>query len=121
MPTQIVLVDDDAFYREVVAADLADRGFAVSGFADGPALLTALQAGIEAQVALLDWSLPDMSGLDLLRTLRERGFGLPVVFLTGRSRLEREMEAFRAGAVDFIDKTCGIEELVQKLGRIIGS
>ena len=118
--TQVVLVDDDALYREAVAADLEDRGFAVVGFADGAALLAAVLAGIEAEVVLIDWSLPQMSGLDLLRALRARGFGLPVAFLTGRSRVEREGEAMKAGAIDFIDKTCGIEELVQRLGRIIG-
>jgi FixJ family two-component response regulator len=118
--TQIVLVDDDALYREAVTADLEDRGFAVMGFADGAALLAAVRAGIEAEIALVDWSLPQMSGLDLLRALRERGFGLPVAFLTGRSRVEREGEAMKAGAIDFIDKTCGIDELVQRLSRIIG-
>lgn len=120
MRTQIVLVDDDALYREAVAADLEDRGFAVAGFADGAALLAAVQAGLEAELALVDWSLPQMSGLDLLRALRAHGSALPVAFLTGRSRVEHEAEALAAGAVDFIDKTCEIEELVRRLGRIVG-
>ena len=120
MRTRIALVDDDALYREVVAGELEDRGFSVAGFADGAALLAALQAGPEAQVALVDWSLPHMSGLDLLRALRGRGYGLPVAFLTGRSHAEYEGEAMNAGAADFIDKTCGIEDLVQRLTRIIG-
>ena len=117
--TRIILVDDDALYREVVTGDLEDRGFAVAGFADGRALLAALQDGIEAELALIDWTLPHMSGLDLLRALRQQGRRLPVAFLTGRSRVEREQEAMAAGAVDFIDKTGDIEELVQKLRRIL--
>ncbi len=120
MPTRIILVYDDALYREVVTADLKDRGFAVAGFADGPALLAALRDGVEAELALIDWTLPHMSGLDLLRALRERGWRLPVAFLTGRSRVEREQEAMAAGAVDFIDKTGDIEELAQKLARLVG-
>ena len=120
MQTRIVLVDDDDLYREVMAADLEDRGYAVLGFADGAALLAAVQAGIEAEAALIDWSLPRMSGLDVLRALRARGCALPVAFLTGRSRVEREGEATQAGAVDFIDKTCGVDVLVQKLDRIVG-
>ena len=116
----IALVDDDALYREAIAAELEDRGFSVIGFADGAALLAAVQGGIEAQVALVDWSLPYMSGLDLLRALRGRGCRLPVAFLTGRPQVKYEGEAINAGAVDFIDKTCGIEELVQRLSRIIG-
>ena len=120
MQTRIVLVDDDDLYREVMAADLEDHGYAVVGFADGAALLAAVQAGIEAEAALIDWSLPQMSGLDVLRALRALGSVLPVAFLTGRSGAEHEGPALQAGAVEFIDKTCGIDVLVQKLGRIVG-
>jgi len=117
---RIVLVDDDDLYREAMAGNLEDRGYAVVGFADGAALLAAVQAGIEAEAALIDWSLPQMSGLEVLRALRARGCALPVAFLTGRSGAGREGEALQAGAVEFIDKTCGIDVLVQKLGRIVG-
>ena len=56
----------------------------------------------------------------LLRTMRGDGHGLPVAFLTGRPHREYQGVAIAAGAVDFIDKTCGIEELVGRLSRIIG-
>ena len=121
VPTQIVLVDDDDLYREVMTADLEDRGYAVVGFADGPALLAAVQAGLDAEAVLIDWSLPQMSGLDVLRALRAQGSALPVAFLTGRSSDEHAGQAIEAGAVDFIDKTCGIDVLVQKLGRLVGT
>ena len=120
MGSQIVLVDDDDLYREVMTADLEDHGFAVVAFADGAAFLAAMQAGLEAEAALIDWSLPRMSGLDLLRALRARGSALPVAFLTGRSRDGHEGQAIEAGAVDFIDKTCALDVLVQTLGRLIG-
>ena len=115
----VFLVDDDDHYREALSADLADRGFAVSCFADGPSFLEALSNGIEAQVALLDWALPQMSGFELLSALRERGIGLPVVFLTGYSQVERELQALNRGAVDFIDKTRGTEVLAHRLRVII--
>jgi two-component system response regulator ChvI len=119
VPIRIILVDDDDLYREVMTADLEERGFAVVGFADGPALLAAVQAGLAAEAVLVDWSLPQMSGLDVLRALRAQGCGLPVAFLTGRSGDEREGQAIEAGAIDFIDKTCGIDVLVQKLRRLV--
>lgn len=119
MPTRIVLVDDDELYREVLAADLEDRGCAVVGFADGAALLAAVQAGLAAEAVLIDWSLPQMSGLAVLRALRARGCALPVAFLTGRSGAEHEGQAMAAGAAFLIDKTCSIDELVQKLARIV--
>jgi two-component system response regulator ChvI len=115
----VVLVDDDDDYREVLSADLADRGFSVSCFADGPAFLEALSNGIEAQIALLDWALPEMSGFELLGALRERGIGLPVVFLTGYSLVERELQALDHGAIDFVDKARGTEVLAHRLRVIL--
>ena len=116
----IVLVDDDDHYREALSADLADRGFSVACFADGPSLLEAMSNGSEAQVALLDWVLPEMSGLELLDALRERGVGLPVIFLTGYAMVERELQALDRGAVDFLDKARGVEVLAHRLRVIIG-
>ena len=115
----IVLVDDDDHYREALSADLADRGFTVSCFADGPSFLAAMSNGVEARVALLDWVLPEMSGFELLGALREQGIELPVVFLTGYSLAERELQALGRGAVDFVDKARGTEVLAHRLRVII--
>lgn len=100
----VVLVDDDDIFREVLSADLADRGFTVASFADGPSFLEAMSKGVEAQVALFDWVLPEMSGFELLGALRQRRIELPVVFLTGYSLAERELQALDHGAVDFVDR-----------------
>jgi two-component system response regulator ChvI len=115
----VVLVDDDDDYREVLSADLVDRGFSVSCFADGPSFLEALSNGIEAQIALLDWALPEMTGFELLGALRARGIGLPVVFLTGYSLVELELQALDHGAIDFVDKARGIEVLAHRLRVIL--
>jgi two-component system, OmpR family, response regulator ChvI len=115
----VVLVDDDDDYREVVSADLVDRGFSVSCFADGPSFLKAMSNGMNAKVVLLDWALPKMSGFELLDALRERRLGLPVVFLTGYSEVERELQALDRGAIDFVDKARGIEVLVHRLRVIL--
>jgi len=115
----VVLVDDDDLYREALSADLEDRGFTVSCFADGPSLLEAMNQGAEAHVALLDWVLPEMSGVELLGALRRYGIELPVVFLTGFSPAERELQALGHGAVDFVDKARGTEVLAHRLRVII--
>ena len=86
--TPIALVDDDPLYGEVIAHDLVDRGFAVHKFRDGRTFLDAVQQGLAVRVVLLDWTLPAMSGLEVLRTLRQRQVSIPVVFLTGRCRVE---------------------------------
>ena len=117
----LVLVDDDDLYREVLSAELADRGFSVSCFADGPSFLEALSNGLEAKLALLDWALPEMSGFDLMGALKEQRIGLPVVFLTGYSLAERELQALDHGAVDFVDKARGMDVLAHRLQLIVGS
>src|SRR5215217_4664676 len=117
--TDIALVDDDDHYRAVLSADLAHRGFAVACFADGPSFLQPVSQGVEAEVAVLDWALPEMSGFELLGALRDRGFGLTVVFLTGYAMAERELLALDRGAVDFVYKARGTEVLAQRLRLII--
>jgi len=112
-------VDDDDLYREALSADLAERGFSVSCFADGGTFLDALSNGMVARVALLDWVLPEMSGFALLGALRERGIALPVVFLTGYSLADRELQALDHGAVDFVDKARGTDVLAHRLRLII--
>ena len=115
----LILVDDDKYFLEVLSAELADRGFSVSCFADGPSLLAAMSKGVEAEVALLDWVLPEMSGFELLEALRAQGIDLPVIFLTGYSLAERELQALDRGAVDFIDKARGTEVLAHRVRVII--
>jgi two-component system, OmpR family, response regulator ChvI len=98
---------------------LVDQGFSVSCFADGPSLLEAISKGVEAKVALLDLALPRMSGFELLSALRESGIGLPVVFLTGYSQAEWELQALNRGAIDFVDKARGIEVLTHRLRVVL--
>jgi two-component system, OmpR family, response regulator ChvI len=112
---RILFVEDDDLCREAIAAELSEHGFVVQSFADGAALLASLEASATAEVIILDWSLPQTSGIDLLPELRRRGIDVPVVFLTGRSLTTYESLAFERGAIDFIDKTRGVEILVRRL------
>ena len=118
---RVLFVEDDEEYREALAGDLADRGFSVQGFADGASFLQSLDAAADADVVLLDWSLPKTPGIDLLPQMRRRGIHLPVVFLTGRSLTKYESLAFDRGAVDFIDKARGVDVLVKRLRRAVQS
>jgi two-component system, OmpR family, response regulator ChvI len=102
-----------------LAGELSDHGFAVHCFGDGQSLLAALEAPLEADVVLLDWNLPQISGIDLVPELRQRGIDLPIVFLTGHAPTLRESQALDRGAIDFIDKLRGIEVLVRRLRRAV--
>src|SRR6185295_20256694 len=101
---RVAFVEDDDDYREAVSSELADHGFDVTSFCDGTALLASLADGADPEIIILDWSLPSVSGIDLLPRLRRNGIALPVVFLTGRSLPEYEKLAFDRGALDFVDK-----------------
>ena len=114
-PIRVLLVEDDEDYREIVGSELSWHGFAVRSFADGASLLGSLDTAAEADVIVLDWRLPNISGIDLLPQLRQRGVNLPVVFLTSHADPAYEKLAFDRGALDFIDKARGVEILARRL------
>jgi two-component system response regulator ChvI len=118
-PIRVLLVEDDEDYREIVSSELTWHGFAVRGFADGDALLASLDAAAEADVIVLDWRLPTISGIDLLPRLHQRDVNVPVVFLTSHPQPANEQLAFERGALDFIDKTRGVEVLASRLRRVV--
>lgn len=118
---RVAFVEDDDDYREAVSSELGDLGFDVTSFSDGAALLASLADGAEADIIILDWSLPSVSGIDLLPRLRRDGIALPVIFLTGRSQPAYEKLAFDRGALDFVDKTRGVPILAHRLRLIAGS
>ena len=120
-PIRLVFVDDDDDYREAATAEIVDLGFVVESFADGAAMLASVADGLDADVIVLDWSMPTMSGIELLPRLRREGIRLPVVFLTGRSAHSHEHLAFDRGAVDFVDKSRGVPILAKRIHAIVES
>jgi two-component system response regulator ChvI len=118
---RLIFVDDDDDFREAATMELTDLGFSVKSFADGVAMLASVTEGVSADVIVLDWNLPTLTGIDLLPRLRREGIQLPVVFLTGRSRPDNESLAFDRGALDFVDKSRGVEILAKRLRVIVES
>ena len=116
---RVLLIEDDEDYREALAEDLSDRGFSVRSFADGASFLQSLDAAVDADVVLLDWRLPQTSGIDLLPQIRRLGIRLPIVLLTGRSLAKYESLAFERGASDFVDKSRGVDVLAKRLKRTV--
>src|SRR5215470_8167973 len=114
----VLLVDDDELYRDVLHMQLSDAGLDVASFGAGRAGLDHLDAGNPADVILLDWRMPEMNGLEVLRELRERGIATPVIFLTALSDETHEEAALAGGAVDFIDKSRRIAILLKRIELI---
>jgi two-component system response regulator ChvI len=104
-PQRIILVDDDDMFREALRNNLKDAGLDVLAFGDSRVALDHLRVDRSATLALLDWKMPVMSGIELLRKMREAQIDVPVVFLTVLGEPFYEETALADGAVDFIDKS----------------
>ncbi len=113
----VMVVEDDAFVRELVAFHLARAGFAVLEAGDGGAALRALGA---ADVVVLDRMLPDVSGMDVLRTLRAGPHArTPVLMLTARASEVDRVEGLDAGADDYLVKPFSASELVARVRALL--
>ncbi len=117
-PVRIVLVDDDDSFRESLGLNLVDEGFDVQSFSSGPPALDYFERGGVADVILLDWRMPGMNGLEVLRRLRRAGTTTPVICLTALSDDIYEEAALEGGAVDFIDKSRRLSILLKRLHLI---
>src|SRR5262252_4061596 len=116
--THLLLVDDDDLFRESLGLNLIDEGYEVTSFANGAEALTYLDRGGVADVMLLDWRMPHLTGLEVLQRMRGAGFAIPVIFLTVLSDDIYEEAALEGGAVDFIDKSRRLPILLRRLELI---
>jgi sigma-B regulation protein RsbU (phosphoserine phosphatase) len=106
-PAHALVVEDDQGSRDLVEHLLVDEGYVVESTSDAEAALHLLATGAQRfHVALLDWMLPGMSGLDLLRQMKAAPAlePIPVIFLTARTDREALMAAVAAGAAYFVPK-----------------
>jgi class 3 adenylate cyclase len=102
---RLLVVDDNELNRDMLSRRLGARGFAVETAADGEGALQRLEQG-GLDVVLLDVMMPGLSGLDVLRRVRERWpeSDLPVIMETARDATEDVVEALRLGANDYVTK-----------------
>src|SRR5918993_318656 len=114
--TSVLVVDDDAPFRKVLATELTRIAFAVETAASGAEAL-ARCAAHEPDVVLLDLRLPDTDGLGVLRALKERAIGAEVILLTGHGSIDTAIEAIREGAFDYVTKPCPLDELELRIQR----
>jgi len=115
---KIFVVDDDDHIREAIRTVLEDDGRLVETYASCEAFLEALRPGHSACL-LIDAYLPGMSGLELLQRLRDDGHHLPSIMITGNSDVPMAVEAMKAGALDFIEKPIGRDELIASIDRAL--
>ena len=111
--TRVLVVDDDPAIQRTLAIGLRARGYDVLPARDGR---TAVQAchDDEPDVVLLDLGLPDLSGVEVLRTVREWS-AVPVIVLSARHGSDDKVEALDVGADDYVTKPFGMDELLARV------
>ncbi|AWL13331.1 Transcriptional regulatory protein [Saliniradius amylolyticus] len=114
---RILLVEDDYPLAQGIKTALKGQGFAVDHLTSGKQALMALQDG-DVDAAILDLGLPDMDGVDVLKSLRQKKSPIPVLVLTARDRLDDRVSGLDAGADDYLVKPFEMEELFARL-RVI--
>lgn len=121
MPLRILLVEDEADLASSVQTVLERQGHVVDHCPDGLEGWTLLSAELEGgggpryELAILDWMLPDLSGIELCRRARAAGLGLPLLLLSARSDTADRVNGLDAGADDYLSKPFAMEELLARI------
>lgn len=115
---RILFVDDDAFTRKIINTALINRGFQTR-LADSAVAALAILRAEPIDVVLTDQQMPGLSGLDLMRRMRDEGFNTPVILLTGVGSVEMAVSAVRSGAVHYLTKPVDPHDLQQLITDIL--
>ncbi len=109
--TIIYVIDDDEAVRESLQFLLKTAGMTVRGFDSAKSFLAALP-DVRSGCIITDVRMPDITGIDLLRQLKEKGVEVPVIVITGHGDIALAVEAMKIGAVDFLEKPFDDDTLI---------
>jgi len=115
---KILLVEDDPVFAEMIFDYLTAQQFQVEMTASGKDAEALLQE-YPYQAIILDWGLPDMTGIELLQNYRSRGGTCPVLMLTGRDRVEEKEKGLDSGADDYLTKPFNMRELTARVRALM--
>ena len=107
---RILAVDDEPMIRNLISESLCQPGYHVETAASGGEAIDAVGKG-EFDVVILDINMPDVSGIEVLETIRTKEQALEVIMLTGHATVPTAVEAMKLGAYDFLTKPISLKEL----------
>jgi len=114
-----LIVDDSRFVRTILRGLLEKKGIECEEAADGRAGMDRLQAGLPFDLALVDWNMPVMDGLEMLKQLRSEGFDtIKVMMVTTEAENDFILRALDAGADEYMMKPFDGEALTEKLALL---
>jgi DNA-binding response OmpR family regulator len=111
---RILVAEDDAALRSVLERGLRENGYVVDAVADGRAALRHLRA-YEYDVAVLDWRMPERTGIEVVAEARARGNRTPILMLTARDTPADRVAGLNEGADDYLVKPFDFAELVARV------
>jgi two-component system KDP operon response regulator KdpE len=112
-PLKVLVVDDEPPIRKLLRMGLSKQGYEVLEAPNGKAALELLSG--KPNLVILDLGLPDIEGLELLRTIRARDEGVPIVVLSSRGDEGGKVAALDLGADDYVTKPFGMDELLARM------
>jgi two-component system, chemotaxis family, chemotaxis protein CheY len=114
-----LIVDDSRFVRGYLRGLLEEKGIECEEAADGQAAIDCVHAGSPFDLALVDWNMPVMNGLDMLKQLRAEGYSdVKVLMVTTEAENDYIVRALEAGADEYLMKPFDDEALSEKLAMI---
>jgi DNA-binding response OmpR family regulator len=111
---RVLVAEDDPGLRSVLERGLRENGYVVDVVPDGERALAFLRT-YEYEVAVLDWRMPGISGLDVVREMRRRGSPLPILMLTARDTANDRVTGLNEGADDYLVKPFDFDELLARI------
>lgn len=111
----VLIVDDDELFRESVIRNLVDAGFTTTAFEDGHSVLRHLGDAPPGDLMLLDWKMPGLTGIEVLRKIRTESIDIPIILFTVLGEQIYEEAGLLGGAVDFVEKSRSFSILLRRI------
>ncbi len=111
---KVLVVEDDHTVGHYVRRGLEEHGYNADWVDDGMEALRLISGG-HYELLVLDVRLPGMTGIEVVRTLRDRGTTIPILMLTAQDSVDFKVQALREGADDYLTKPFAFEELLARL------
>jgi two-component system response regulator QseB len=115
---RLLLIEDDVLLGQSMVTALSRQGYTIDWLERGSGVVSALKTE-EFTAVILDLMLPDIDGLDVLKSIRRAGYAIPIMILTARDEIQDRVKGLDGGADDYLVKPFALEELLARLRVMI--
>lgn len=116
---KLLYAEDERAMSEAVTEILKHKNYIVDAVYDGEEALDYILSDIRYDGIILDVMMPKMSGIEVLKEIRKKGIGTPVLLLTAKSEVPDKVEGLNAGADDYLAKPFAMPELIARVGALV--